>query len=473
MDNKLGILCPVASLLSDYGIGDLGKSARRFIDVLFNVNIKLWQILPINITNEFNCPYSTIYTFAIEPALVDVESLADEFCLGASDLQSLKRFRKKGKIDYAFIKKEKMRLLRKAFDRFVESQKCKLDKFASTRPDIKKYAIFACILKEFNVSDWRLLPKVYQDEKSVKYQKFLIEREREILFEIFIQYSLDCQWKETLRYAKRKGVKIIGDLPIYPDKNSFDVYSHKDYFKLNKDFLPKVTGGVPPDAFCSNGQNWGTCVYDWGVIEKNNYEFLINKIVRSLEYCDILRLDHFAGYVEHYEVHSKNQNLSKWVKGGGDAFFNELSKRVNLSKLVVENLGYLPEECVHVKKQYDLLGMSVFQFGDFSVEKNNIFYLGTHDNNTFIGFLETLSKKEKRELCERINSFSKRTKGILVDCVKYMISSDAKYIILQMQDYLFQREKYRTNIPGIAENMWEYRTPNNYEKKLKKFIKLI
>ena len=295
---------------------------------------------------------------------------------------------------------------------------------------------------------------------------------------------MDSQWKEIRSYAKRKGIKILGDLPIYPEPNSFDVFNNPEVFKLNEENLePVVYGGVPADQYSENGQNWETCIYNWDFIKEKKYKYLINKIKNLLEKYDILRLDHFLGYTVHYEIDVDNISKGKWIKAGGEEFFNELTKHVDMSRIVIEDLGINKVEANHVKASLNLKGMSVLQMANWgkpsnkylpdNVMSDSIYYLVTHDGNTFMGYLKEVSRKEKKLLCKALNIDSKNNKKILIECIKQMLKSSSDTIILSMQDLLFQGEKFRMNVPGRAEGCWEYRVDSKKLNKANKILKLI
>lgn len=481
MKNKLGILCHVSSLPSKFGIGDFGTASKKFIDLLSKNNITLWQILPLNKTNEYNCPYGSLCYFALDEMFVSPDDLLEQKLIEKQHLKNLLKLKKSKKVCYKKVKEEKLKLFDIAFSNFPKEKFVSVEKFAKTHPNIRNYAIFNTLLKTFGVYDWRELPKefVEKDPKSLKI--FSDEHKEEIDKQLFIQYILNCQWKSVLQYAHQKNIKILGDLPIYPDKKSFEVYFSPEMYKLNnKTLLPAVTGGVPADCFCAEGQDWGTCIYNWKEIEKQNFDYLIDKIKTILSLCDILRLDHVAGYVEHFENNPTNPAKSKWVKEGGKAFFEALQNKIPLKHFVIEDLGIISKTCQEVKDKFSLVGMKVLQFAleldshsinnDFS---NEISYLGTHDNNTFVGYLSSLSSQKKQSLCDLLQIEKKNNKDITISCIKKLLDKKSKYVVLQLQDLLLQNSKHRMNIPGQAENCWEYRAPKNLEKFFKKNLRKI
>lgn len=477
MGKKLGVLCHVSSIPSDYGIGDFGESSRKFIDFLSRNNFKIWQILPLNVTSKYNCPYSSECSYSIDEMYVDPIELLNEGKIDEKDLKKLKKASKTKKVAFEIVKREKRLLLEKAYSTIDEETKNHLEKEIKNSTWLYKYACFRALLEVYNTDNFRELPSEYLNTKSKEYKAFAKENETTILKYAYFQYLLNKQWQNVKAYAESKSVQILGDLPIYPDPNSFDVYLNRDQFKLDKKTLtPLVTGGVPADDFCADGQNWGTCVYDWDYMKELNYSFMISKVNELLKKYDILRLDHFLGYVEHYEWDANNPHKGKWHKKGGEEFFSILSKNVDMNKIVIEDLGLYKKSATAIRKSFNLKGMCVLQmilenknnirYAPNKVEKNCLYYLGTHDNNTFIGYLKSLTKEDKEKFASLVGVENKKVKQMHIECIKKMIESQSEIVILQIQDYLMQGEKYRMNVPGQAAGWWEYKMPSKYEHKV-------
>jgi len=484
MEKKLGVLCHVSSIPSEYGIGDFGKSSREFIDFLSRNNFKIWQILPLNVTNEYNCPYSSTCCYSIDEMYVDPEELLNEGKIERKDLKLLKKVSKTKKVDFDVVKKEKRRLLEKAYLKMDANTKIDLEKEIKKSSWLYEYSCFRAILETYNTDNFRNVPKEYLETNTKEYKKFVKENEALIFKYAYFQYLVNKQWKKVREYAHGKSVNILGDLPIYPDQNSFDVYLNRNQFKLDKETLkPLVTGGVPADEFCEDGQNWGTCVYDWDYMKSLNYNFMISKTDELLKKYDILRLDHFLGYVEHYEWDAKNPKKGKWYKKGGEEFFKVLEKNFDMNKIVIEDLGLYKRSATAVRKEFNLKGMCVLQmilenknnirYAPSKVEKNCLYYLGTHDNNTFIGYLKSLNKGDRKKFCSLVGIKDTNAKKMHIECIKKMVESQSEIVILQIQDYLMQDEKYRMNVPGQAAGCWEYKMPKKYEKRVKALLNII
>lgn len=480
MEKEIGILCHISSLPSEYGVGDFGKEAYRFVDFLSKNNIKIWQILPLNQTGETNCPYLSDCCFSYDEMFFDVDDLIQKNLISEQDTLNLKNLPKSKKVAYNLVKIEKHHIFEKAYKNISKQMSNAVDIFLKQNTDVLKYAIYKSLLEKHNLTDWRNLSSALIKNNSKEHSEFVAKNTELIRKYGFFQYILHEQWKALKEYAHSKGVVILGDLPIYPNVKSFDVYANKEFYKLDSDYNMLCTGGVPKNSPDELEQNWGSSVYDWNALKETKYKYLINKIKALLDQYDILRLDHFYGYVEHYEYSTTNSKDNKWVKGGGMDFFSELSNQVDFNNIVIENLGFTKKECEKVQKTFNLTGMCLLEsslkekrYQPENVEPNNIYYLGTHDNNTFIGFFDSLEEKQKKQFCKLFNIDPALNEDSIISVMKQMFSSKAKCVIFQIQDLLMQNEFSRMNIPGIAFHQWEYKMPKSYQSKASKTLALI
>ncbi len=481
MNKEIGILCHITSLPNKYGVGDFGKEAYKFVDFLAKNNIKIWQILPLSQTGETNCPYYCNCYFSYDEMLFDIDDLIEKKLITKKDVLNLLKLPKTKKIVYGPIKKEKAFIFEKAYANISKEMLENLKAYLSKNEDVYDYAVYKALLEKNNLEDWRKLDKNLLTSKSKQYTQFVKDNEQLILKYGFYQYILDLQWQKLKTYANKKGITILGDLPIYPNVMSFDVFANKEMYQLDNKYNMLCTGGVPKSRPDENEQNWGSSVYDWKVLEKDNYTYLIKKIKMLLEKFDILRLDHFYGYVEHYEYSTTNSADNKWVRAGGMDFFTTLSKQININRIVVENLGFIKEECDKVIKKFNLTGMCLLEdalnnsrYIPKNVEPNNIFYAGTHDNNTLIGYYDSLNEKDKERFREMINiDKNSCNKKVVVESLKQMLNSKARCDIFQIQDLLLQNGFYRMNTPGVPYGQWDYKMPKKYENKVKNTLNLI
>jgi len=270
-------------------------------------------------------------------------------------------------------------------------------------------------------------------------------------------------------------------MPIYPEQNSFDVFKYGDNFLLdNKTKRPLVYGGVPADDFNALGQNWHTCVYDWKKLKQTNFEFLTKKITILMDLYHCLRLDHFIGYVKCYQIDAKHEQKAKWVDAGGEDCIKTIVNKFGKNSFVVEDLGLKIPEVQEVKQKYGLTGMKVMQFeldkcpNEYCYEdKNNITYLGTHDNNTFIGYLNRLGLEQKKQIAKSLGKRYYTDEKLTLEILQKLLSYKNNKVIVGVQDLLLQGEEFRTNVPGKAQGCWEYRLPENYKTKIKQTLKII
>lgn len=476
MKNELGILCHISSLPGKYGIGDFGQSSRNFVDFLKINKFNIWQILPLNKTNEYNCPYSSICYYSFDEMFVDPEYFLNKKLIKKDDLKELKQLSKSTIVKYDIVKKEKLKIIDIAFSNLSDNERLEVIKKTKKIDWIQNYAYYTTVLSKYKTGDFRDINVRLWNKNSKEYREFLKENEQDILKQVYIQYILNIQWSEIKKYANQNGIKILGDLPIYPNPNSFDVFESPQQFKLDKNLKPLVSGGVPGDEFCPDGQNWGTCVYNWPLMKKEGFAYLLKKIKLFLSRFDILRLDHVMGYDYHYEWAPNNKG--KWQDGGGYEFFNILSKNINMKKIVIEDLGIIHQSLNEIKNIFKIKGMKVVQFAldDESILEslvNNITYLGTHDNNTFLGYLKTLNSSQLEKLCNMFKIQKKGLKQIQLGVINKLVNIPNLTIILQIQDYLLQDESSRMNYPGRAADCWEYRVPNNYKKVIQQNLKEI
>ena len=478
MEKEIGILCHISSLPSEYGVGDFGKEAYNFVDFLANNGVKIWQVLPLNQTGETNCPYLSDCYFSYDEMFFDVDDLIERKLISKQDVANLLNLPKTRKVVYGVVKKEKHAIFEKAFSNISKATAADLNNYLLENKDVLNYAIYKSLLEKFKVDDWRKLDRHLLDKKSKEYKEFVESNKQLIQKYGFFQYILNEEWQKLRQYAKSKGVKILGDLPIYPSVKSFDVYDSRECFQLDDEYNMLCTGGVPKNSPKEIEQNWGSCVYDWNVLKETNYKMMINKIKKLLNHFDILRLDHFYGYVEHYEYSTTDRKYNKWVRAGGMDFFVELNKHVDINRLVVENLGFTKRECDKILKTFNLTGMCLLQsalqekkYVPKNVEENNIYYIGTHDNDTLIGFFDKLEAKQKKQFCKLLNiKVDQMDEKTIIYVMKQVFNSEEKYIVFQIQDLLMQSGFYRMNIPGIAFKQWEYKMPKVYQNKAAKTL---
>ncbi len=477
-----GILLHITSLPSAFGIGDLGAWAYRFADFLCEGKQGFWQILPLNPTSlaRGNSPYRSLSAFAGNPILISPESLVEEGFVPRSEIKDPPFFRER--IDYRAVMNYKENLFNIAYQNFKKKERrSEFDCFCGEHSHwLEDYALFTVLKDHFGGVDWSRWPSDIRD-RSTKRVNGLKKRFRErIEIEEFLQYLFFKQWSALKSDCNSKGIQIIGDLPIYVDYDSPDVWANPEIFNLDGNKNPFVVSGIPPDYFSSTGQLWGNPIYRWDVLKEKNYSWWIRRVAHNLKLFDRVRLDHFNGFVDYWEVAAGETTAAngKWMKGPGAAFFNSLLKHFPYLPFIAEDLGVITAEVHQLRDRFGFPGIRVLQFAfgndplaeDYkptSYIENCVAYTGTHDNDTLVGWLygkENYSTRKPDEINrERKNALSyigdrgKKRKDIHWEFIRLLLMSAANLAIIPMQDLLGLGEKARMNRPGRMEGNWEWR----------------
>ncbi len=463
-----GILMHISSLPGPYGIGDFGKGAYDFVDFLDRSNQKEWQILPLGITGYGDSPYQNFSAFAGNPYFIDLDELIEEGFIEKEELKILPLGDDPESVDYGILYKNKMELLKRAYRRASRVKEYTFKRFYEKEKSwLREYALFMAIKQEQGGDSWFKWPKTLKDENSKEVLAFEKSHQKEIFFHVFIQYYFFKQWKELKSYANDKGIKIIGDMPIYVAEDSSDVWGNKELFKLDKDFIPKTVAGCPPDAFSITGQLWGNPIYDWDKMEKDNYAWWISRIEMSFKIYDRLRIDHFRGFESYWEIKNGAENavVGQWTKGPDYALFKKIKEELGDLDIIAEDLGFLTDEVEELIEKTGYPGMKILQFAfdpreesDYlphTYDPNCVVYTGTHDNDTIMSWARTVSPED-------INYAGKYLKlsyeeGINWGFIRGAHSSVANMCIIPLQDYLGLGEEGRMNTPSTLGDNWKWR----------------
>lgn len=466
-----GILLHVSSLPSEYGVGDLGPGAYEWIDFLAAAGQGFWQVLPLNPTAEgYNSPYQATSSFAGNPILISPSLLRAKGLLTDGDPGPLPRGRDDA-VDYGAASTLKRTLLDLAYSRFA----------AGARPDdfeafcernsswLDDFALFAALRKNHpgkEVCDW---PDPLRDRDPAaiaeieRDEGFAIERQK------FIQYIFAEQWFRLKRYANERGVHIVGDIPFYTGRDSADTWANPLLFKIDESKRPKCVAGVPPDAFSETGQLWGNPVYDWDRHLETGYAWWVNRLKRSLDLFDIVRIDHFRGFAAAWEVPAGHDSAAagKWVDGPGDDFFRSILRRWPFPPIIAEDLGLITADVRELMRRYLFPGMKILQFafdGDWTNpylphnhETNAVVYTGTHDNNTTRGWFESEAGPEQRRRLAEYLGFTPSEETIAWELIRLAMASVCGLAVIPMQDVLGLDGMARMNRPSVAEGNWEWR----------------
>ncbi|MFH1998480.1 MAG: 4-alpha-glucanotransferase [Planctomycetota bacterium] len=467
-----GVLLHLTSLPSPFGIGDLGPDAYRFVDFLRRTRQSYWQILPVGPTDPMydNSPYHSISAFAGNPNLISPALLAEDGLLDPADLEMTDNF-SLDRVSYRVALRAKTPLLLKAAGRFMEKGITEAYKVFSKENAawLDDYALFVALNRTYQ-AQWIAWPegvKLRDPQSLAACRKDLgpsIEKEKVLQFFFF------KQWFALKRYCLDQGVQIIGDIPIYLDFDSADLWSHPEYFKLDHEMRPYVKAGVPPDYFSKTGQLWGNPIYNWDLLKKQEFSWWVKRIAHNLTLYDWLRVDHFRGLVAYWEVPAAEKTAmnGQWVEAPIYDLFYHLRRKIPLLPLIAEDLGLITPDVREAIRRLGLPGMKIllFAFGwDMSsnpyilhnMEKGSIAYTGTHDNNTVRGWFEKEASFDDRERLFRYLGRSCKAEEVSWEFIRLVMMSRADTAIFPMQDLLGLGQEARMNIPSVETGNWRWR----------------
>ena len=472
MSRSSGVLMHVSSLYGDYSVGSFGKEAKEFVDFLHEGGFSYWQVLPFCMTDEYNSPYKSFSSFGGNPLFIDLPTLNKK---GLVTDEELKTARQDSPYlcEYKRLSEERLPLLRKAAKRADGDYRKKVLEFISDNAPLAEAAEFLALRAANGERLWSEWTVDTPDRD-------------ELFFWQFVQYEFFIQWSEIKAYANERGIKIIGDIPIYVALDSADVWANPQQFKLDKNRRPSCVAGVPPDYFSEDGQLWGNPLYDWSAMKKDGYSWWGRRIEYMLRLFDGVRIDHFRGFESYWSVPAtaKTAKEGKWVKGPGRAIVDKIKEIAGDRLIIAEDLGDITPAVYSLLKYSKFPGMRVFQFaflGDpetphlpHNYVKNCIAYSGTHDNNTLLGYVWELDPETRKRVfdycnCDR-DDWNKSCEGI----IKTMLASHSDTVIFPIQDIFVYGADTRMNTPGTADSNWAYRITKDQLRAvdLKKFSSL-
>lgn len=461
-----GILLHITSLPSKYGIGDFGKEAYAFIDFLKRSKVGLWQILPLGPTGYGNSPYSSRSTFAGNEHLLSLDFLIEDGYLNKTSLQSYPQVNE-GYIDFGIVEEFKKPLLFKAADNFITLKKEQEDYERFVKDNafyLDDYCIFMALVDYYYDARWY---SVWDEDISKRKPKAIKQVKAKLFKEIerykVLQYLFFKQWFKLKQYANENGIQIIGDLPIFVAGDSVDSWSNLELFKTNNKGEYTKVSGCPPDGFTSDGQLWGNPVYDWQVHKQTNYKWWISRIEHQLKLYDIVRIDHFRGFESYWEIDISETTARNgvWTKGPGQHLFDAIKEQLGSLAIIAEDLGYMTKEVEQLRNNNNFPGMKIGIFG-YNWDENNKFdfnnmdlptnygenfiaYPGTHDNQTILGWFNSLEQHKKDFM---LKVLATNENNIVWPFIKELYSSQANIVVIQMQDLLEKDDKARMNIPS-------------------------
>lgn len=473
-----GILMHVTSLPAPYGIGDLGPEAYRFVDFLARARQRYWQVLPLtpaNYRNDYS-PYNCASAFGGNKYLISPELLVQAGFLDKSEFDRGPRF-PRHLVRFPAMIRFKDRIFEAAHDRFCRTGRraASYARFcADNRSWLDDFALFA-VLNARNAGTWRAWPAAVRSRDPGTVRSLHAARRRDVEREKFLQYIFHGQWQSLRQYCNTQHIKVIGDLPIYLDSNSVDVWSHPELFRLDRGLSPLYLSGVPPDYFSPDGQLWGNPVYDWRAMARTGFEWWRQRFLAALKLYDHVRLDHFRGYVAYWQVRSRARTAKhgQWVKAPAVELLAALQRAAGGLPVIAEDLGLITPDVRDVIERFDLPGMKVllFAFGDgdpgnpylpHNHVRNCVVYTGTHDNNTVRGWYEReAAGVEKQRLVAYLGH---KVIGRFVHeaFVRMALASVADTAIIPMQDILGLGGSARMNRPSSTRGNWQWRLSQSH-----------
>ncbi len=487
MYRESGILMPIFSLPSKFGIGCFSKDAKEFVDFLYGSGQGYWQVLPFGPTGFGNSPYQPFSAFAGNSYFISLEDLISEGLLTWEDVNSVDFGGDIEKVDYGKLYENRGAVLKKAYEAFLEKgERKELDAYIKEQEYwLLDYALFVAIKDAQEGKSWLDWPDDLRKREASALKKAKEKYKDEIDFICFCQLKFDEQWKKIHEYAHEKNIKIIGDLPFYVALDSADAWSHPEVFLMDKDLVPSAIAGCPPDAFSPTGQLWGNPIYDWDSLKKNGYKWWVYRIRRNYEWYDCIRIDHFHGFAEYYAVPYGDEDArnGKQCKGPGMDLFNALKKELGELDMIAEDLGNQTKDNVKLLEDSGFPGMKVLQYGFTSWdscyvnhrhERNSVVYTGTHDNTPTFAWVQEINEGERAFTRRYINSMNTDYGAFVWDIIREAYRSVADLCIIPLQDYLCKGREARINTPGTSEGNWQWRlVPNFLSKELENSIRLM
>ncbi len=485
-----GVLLHISSLPSAYGIGDLGTAAFRFADFLTQTNQRLWQVLPVGPIGPGASPYSSPSTFAGNPILISPEPLIENGLLTEDELAPLAEL-PTDHVDYEHLVPRKRKVLRTAFRRFQADASTidttRIKKFRETQSAwLNEYALYAALKDAHDGAPWTEwpLPLAHCEPEALKRARD--EHADEIEKHIFWQYLFYRQWTALQAYCRARDIRLFGDLPIYVAHDSADVWAHQDLFHLDDDGQPTVVAGVPPDYFSPEGQHWGNPIYRWDRMEDRGYPWWTERLRRAFELFDLVRLDHFRGFDEYWQIPAGHSTAIKgeWKAGPGAGFFKAMEDEFGDLPVIAEDLGIITDSVRALRDTFEFPGMAVLQFAfggsptneylPHNHRRNLVVYTGTHDNNTMVGWWEEELSGEKKKFARSYLDLSEHSPDAQIHrhALRMAMASVADRVVTPLQDVIGLGSEARMNTPGTPEGNWTWRfTPDQISEEDKQVLK--
>ena len=473
MSRAAGILLPITSLPSKYGIGCFSKSAYDFVDWLEKAGQTFWQILPLCPTSFGDSPYQSFSTYAGNPYFISLEELVEEGVLTAEECDAVDFGGSAAEVDYEKVYFGRYPLLRKAYERSDISKNEEYVKFVDENGWwLHDYSLFMALKDHFEGKCWYEWP----EEIRLRKQEAMDEYRRELYFDIefqqYMQFKFIQQYRKLKKYANEKGIQIVGDIPIYVAMDSADTWANPELFQLDEENMPVAVAGCPPDGFSATGQLWGNPLYRWEYHRETGYRWWMSRLWYCFQLFDVTRIDHFRGFDEYYSIPYGAETAAggHWEKGPGIELFRCAEENLGWHEVIAEDLGYMTDSVRQMVKDSGFPGMKVIEFAFDSRDsssaadylphnypENCVVYTGTHDNETLVGWFDSIKKEEVQMVRDYICDQRTPKKYLYQSLIALAMRSVAKYCIVPMQDYLGLDNSCRINQPSTVGINWKWR----------------
>ena len=463
-----GILMPISSLSSPYGIGALGAEARAFADFLAAAGQSYWQILPVCPTSYGDSPYQSFSSYAGNPYFIDLDDLAAEGLLEPEEYQGLDWGDNPQYVDYGLMYRTRYPVLRRAADRMLAAPPPEFEAFCGESDWLEDYALFMALKDKQAGNPWFTWPEEIRLRRPKALAAAKEELAEQVAFWKAVQFLFFRQWSALKSYANGKGVSIIGDLPIYVSADSADVWANPDQFQLDENGLPTEVAGCPPDGFSADGQLWGNPLFRWDVMKEDGYQWWLRRISFQFTIYDVLRIDHFRGFDAYYAIPYGDATAKngRWRPGPGLDFFKTVNKQLGRQNIIAEDLGFLTPSVRKLLRDTGYPGMKVLEFAFDSRDTGSdylphcysphcVVYTGTHDNDTIQGWMASAPKKDVSFAKEYLRLSARE--GYHWGMMRSAWASPAGLAVMQAQDLLGLGSEARMNIPSTLGNNWKWR----------------
>ncbi len=471
-ERSSGVLLHVTSLPSYGGVGDFGPEAYHFVDFLFAAQQRFWQVLPLAPTGYGSSPYSALSAFAGNPIFISLEVLAEQGWIAAERIKGLPGH--DGPVDYGRANSEKLPLIEEAagnfLDRASDEQRAKFQRFCTDNLSwLADYAMFTVLRRQFGYASWHEWPPEYAQRRGDALARLMNEHGRELAVEQAVQYIFSEQWTALRAYGAERKIEILGDVAIFVNYDSADVWTSPGIFELDEDLMPLRVSGVPPDYFSATGQRWGNPLYRWDVLKDHGFDWWVARIRRALTLYDVIRLDHFRGFEAYWSIAADEETAinGQWIKAPGHDLFQRLRDVFGDLPFVAEDLGVITKEVDELREHYGMPGMRILQFGfadrgghlylPHRMVPNTVAYTGTHDNNTTLGWWMDDATEYEKTAAQVYLGPIRTAAEINWAMIRCAADSVANVCIFPLQDILHLGSEARMNTPAAGAGNWTWR----------------